>query len=167
MNYEQLIHIPGIGSVQACNILAMIELGKRIDHEVMNLQSMKLDHTHIVYEYYKDQIGDKKQECFYCIYLDQQKKVIRDKLLFIGTVNRSLIHPREIFKEAYLLSATSILCIHNHPSGNVAPSKEDELVTRQLLQIGRVFGIEVVDHVIIGPNSYYSFYENGNIFLSK
>lgn len=165
--YEQLVQMPGIGPAQACNLLATIELGKRIHRPVATLQQVKLNGTKTVYEYYRYQLGEKKQEHFYCIYLDQQKKVIRDKCLFIGTVNRSLIHPREIFKEAYLLSASYLLCIHNHPSGNVIPSKEDIEMTQYLVQIGTVLGILIIDHVIIGRDAYYSFYENGMISLSK
>lgn len=167
MTYEQFLKLPGVGPAQACNLLATVELGKRIEQKVPTLQQIKLNGTQIVYEYYKDKIGDTKQEKFYCVYLDQQKKVIRDKRLFIGTVNRSIIHPREIFKEAYLLSASFILCVHNHPSGNVEPSREDIQMTNNLIEIGQILGIGVLDHVIIGQNNYYSFYENGKISLLK
>ena len=81
----------------------------------------------------------------------------------MGTINRSVVHPREIFKEAYLLSASSIVCLHNHPSGDVSPSKEDIEFTRSIMEIGRLQGIPIVDHLIIGEDSYYSFYENMNI----
>ena len=93
--------------------------------------------------------------------------MIRDKQLFVGTVNRSLVHPREIFKEAYLLSASFLICIHNHPSGSVEPSEEDIRLTEQLFEIGMILGIVVLDHMIIGKYGYYSFYENGRISLSK
>ena len=82
-------------------------------------------------------------------------------MLFKGTLNKSLIHPREVFKEAYLCSAAFIICIHNHPSGNVIPSEEDINVTNGLVNIGKMQGIPVLDHVIIGENNYFSFYENG------
>ena len=81
----------------------------------------------------------------------------------MGTINRSVVHPREIFKEAYLLSASSIVCLHNHPSGDVSPSSEDIKFTKSIMEIGRLQGIPVVDHLIIGEDSYYSFYENMNI----
>ena len=105
----------------------------------------------------------KKQEHFYCIYLDAQKKIIRDKLLFIGTLNQSLVHPREIFKEAYLLSATYIICIHNHPSGDASPSSNDIQLTKKVKEIGDIHGIGILDHIIIGDNNYYSFYEDNNL----
>lgn len=165
--YEQLRKIEGIGPAHACSILAAIEFGRRIYAPVSTLQQLKITGTQTVYEYYKYRLGDVKQEYFYCVYLDQQKKVIRDKQLFVGTVNRSLVHPREIFKEAYLLSASFLICIHNHPSGNVEPSEEDIRMTEQLFEIGMILGIMVLDHMIIGKYGYYSFYENGRISLSK
>ena len=78
----------------------------------------------------------------------------------MGTLNKSIVHPREIFKEAYLLSASSIVCMHNHPSGDVTPSKEDILLTESLMEIGALQQIPVIDHLIFGDNTYYSFYEN-------
>ena len=115
-----------------------------------------------IYNYMKDIVCNKNQEYFYALYLDSKKNLIDKKLLFIGTINKSIVHPREIFKYAYLLSASSIVCIHNHPSGDPLPSKEDMLITKHLVDIGKIQGISVVDHIIIG-NNYYSFYENGDI----
>ena len=80
----------------------------------------------------------------------------------MGTINRSCVHPREIFKYAYLNSASSIICIHNHPSGNILPSKEDIRFTKAIKEIGDTFGIPVIDHIIVGDENYYSFYEEGN-----
>ena len=163
ITYNDLLKIDGIGSAKACDILAAIELGKRINKEVVSINNLKITSTEMVYKYYKDIIGDKKQEYFYCIYLDNNKKIIKDKLLFIGTINYSIVHPREVFKEAYLLSASSIICVHNHPSGNLEPSSEDFNLTNRLKEIGNLLGINVIDHVIITYDSYYSFYENNNI----
>ena len=89
--------------------------------------------------------------------------MISEKLLFKGTINYSLVHPREVFKEAYLVGATSMICVHNHPSGNVHPSKQDIEMTERLIQVGEWMGIALDDHVIIGKDLYYSFFENGNI----
>ena len=82
----------------------------------------------------------------------------------MGTINRSVVHPREVFKEAYLTSASSIVCMHNHPSGDTKPSREDIIFTKSLIKIGEINGIPVVDHIIVGDNSYYSFYESNNLF---
>ena len=95
--------------------------------------------------------------------LIKRRNLIDYKLLFMGTLNMSIIHPREIFKEAYLLSSSSIICLHNHPSGSVAPSEEDFNVTRNLIDAGKLLGIEVVDHIIISNNEYYSFFENNKM----
>ena len=103
------------------------------------------------------------QECFYCIYLDSKKKIITNKLLFKGTLDRSLVHPREVFKEACLVSASSIICVHNHPTGNAKPSEEDIFLTKALKQIGDIMGIPLNDHIIIGKDEYYSFFENGGL----
>ena len=78
----------------------------------------------------------------------------------MGTIDRSLIHPREVFKNAYLCSASAFICIHNHPSGDVMPSKADLEVTKTLLEIGRIQGIDLIDHIIVGDNNYFSFFEN-------
>ena len=163
INYEKLKTIKGIGIAKACEILASIELGKRINREILNINNVLLNKTSKVYDYYKDIIGDKQQEYFYCVYLDNKKRVIKDKLLFIGTLNYSVVHPREVFKNAYLLSASSIICVHNHPTSNTLPSKPDLDLTKQLIEAGNLLGIKVIDHVIIGKNNYYSFLENGDI----
>ncbi|HIS91017.1 MAG TPA: DNA repair protein RadC [Candidatus Faecisoma merdavium] len=160
INYENLIKIKGIGKAKACEILASIELGKRIN-KINNINQIKIYSSESIFNYYKDKLSDKLQEYFYCVYLDTKNHIIKDKLLFIGTINQSLVHPREVFKEAYLLSATSIICIHNHPSGNVNPSNNDIIITKQLKEVGKLLGINVIDHIIIGKDSYYSFNDNG------
>ncbi len=161
IKYEDLIKIKGIGQAKACNILAAIELGNRI-----NVQNTKEEETIIkksldVFELFKGTFDDKEQEYFYCLYLDNRKKVKKKKLLFIGTINYSVVHPREIFKEAYMVGAVSIIIVHNHPTGNVNPSVQDIETTKKIVQVGRLLGITVDDHVIIGQNNYYSFFENG------
>lgn len=160
INYENLIKIKGIGKAKACEILASIELGKRIN-KINNINQIKVYSSESIFNYYKDKLSDKLQEYFYCVYLDTKNHIIKDKLLFIGTINQSLVHPREVFKEAYLLSASSIICIHNHPSGNVNPSNNDIIITKQLKEVGKLLGINVIDHIIIGRDSYYSFNDKG------
>ena len=116
-----------------------------------------------IINYFNNLFNGIKQELFYVIYLDNQKKYIDKKLLFKGTVNYSLVHPREIFKEAYMLSASYIICIHNHPSGNATPSSNDIELTERIKNIGNLHGIILIDHIIIGKNNYYSFYEDNNL----
>ena len=163
INLEQLTKIKGIGVTKAVSILTAFELSRRINNQIMSLNETKITNSSLVFEYYKNKIGDKNQEYFYCLYLNTAKKVIKDKLLFIGTVNKSVVHPREIFKEAYLLSASGIICVHNHPAGSVFPSKEDINLTKKLVEIGELLDVKIIDHVIITNNNYYSFFENNDI----
>lgn len=158
-----LMGINGIGKVKAIEIKAAIELGRRIYIENNKLGGIILNNSLKIYEYFKDLIGDKKQEYFYTVYVDTKGRYIDKKCLFVGTINNSIVHPREIFKEAYLLSANGIICIHNHPSGDPTPSKEDIMITRKIKEIGMIHGIRLVDHLIVGVNSYYSFYEDNKL----
>ena len=161
-SYQKLSNIKGIGTAKACTILAAMEFGKRV-YKKEQILFQKFEDAYQIASYYQDKMGKLKQENFLCIYLDVTKKLIHEKTLFIGTLNRSLVHPREIFKEAYQVSASSIICIHNHPSREVLPSKEDILFTSQLVKVGRMLGIDVIDHIIIGDEKYYSFFENHRI----
>ena len=160
---EQLQQIKGIGLVQALTLLSVVELGKRIYMNDNFSDKLLLTSSNNIYNYMKYQLYDKKQEYFYCLYVNQRKELIERKLLFMGTLNRSVVHPREVFKNAYLCSASGIICVHNHPSGNVNPSREDIRLTNSLVELGQVNGIPIIDHVIIGDNDYYSFYEDGKI----
>ncbi len=158
-----LMGINGIGRVKAIEIKAAIELGRRIYIENNKLGGIILNNSLKIYEYFKDLVGDKKQEYFYTVYVDTKGRYIDKKCLFVGTINNSIVHPREIFKEAYLLSANGIICIHNHPSGDPTPSKEDVVITRKIKEIAMIHGIRLVDHLIVGANSYYSFYEDNKL----
>lgn len=163
-SYHTLSRMKGVGNAKACTIFAAIELGKRVLQKDPIL-FQKFEDAYQVASYYWDKLGNLKQEYFICVYLDVTKKLIHEKVLFIGTLNRSLVHPREVFKEAYRVSASSIICIHNHPSGEVLPSKEDIVFTAQLVKVGKMLGIEVIDHIIVGNEKYYSFFENNRITL--
>lgn len=163
ITYESLKNIKGIGPMKACNILASIEFGRRVNKELDNIRNIKLNTPELIYKYYKNKLNDKYQEYFYAVYLDNNKNIICDKLLFIGTINSTVVHPREIFKEAYMRSASSIVVLHNHPSGNVLPSKEDIDLTINLKEIGSLLGIKLIDHIIVGKDKYYSMRENKDI----
>lgn len=154
-----LTNINGIGKVKAIELLCSIELGKRVylTHEKDNI---KLNSSTNIYNYFKNIFIDEKQENFYAVYLDTKSKLISYKLLFKGTVNSSCVHPREVFKYAFLESAYSIIVMHNHPSGDSTPSKEDIKLTGILFEVGKITAIPVVDHIIFGNNNYYSFYES-------
>ncbi len=156
---NRLTNINGVGTVKAIELKAATELGRRVylDNSVSKIN---ISNSEDIYKLVKDDLRDKLQECFYCLYLDNRNNVIDKKCLFIGTLNTSTVHPREIFKEAYLLSASKIICLHNHPSGDVTPSGADINLTRMIKEIGIIHGIELLDHVIIGRDGYYSFHDN-------
>jgi len=161
MNYQKLVKIKGIGPAKACQVLAAVELGNRLSKKYDCVQEIKIACAEEIYFYYRELLKDKKQECFYCVYLDTKNKIIKDKLLFMGTLNQSLVHPREVFKEAYLCSASSMICVHNHPAGSSEPSKLDIALTEQLKAVGELLGVPLLDHIIIGNGQYFSFVENG------
>ena len=163
LNMNYLKGIKGLGDVKIIELLASIELGKRVYLNSHKVNSLKYNNPYLVYQDNLPLFRGKKQEYFYCLYLDNKNRLIERKLLFMGTVNRSIVHPREIFKEAYLLSSSGLICMHNHPSGEILPSNEDIELTKSLVEIGKIQGINVLDHLIISDNAYYSFKEEGLI----
>ncbi len=158
---NKLINIKGIGKVKAIEIIASIELGKRV-YIQNNKEEVTLNNSSKIYEYFRNIFINEKQENFYAIYLNTKSKLISYKLLFKGTINTSCVHPREIFKYAFLESAYSVVVIHNHPSGDPTPSKMDDELTQVLFNIGKVMSLPILDHIIIGNNKYYSYYEEMN-----
>lgn len=159
---NDLTKIKGIGQTKAIELIASIELGKRIFLKEKNKSKALLTPKEI-WKDAKYMLDGKKQEYFYCYYFDNKQKLIQKKLIYIGTINSSITHTREIFKEAYKVSASSIVCIHNHPSDDTTPSNADISFTNNLIQTGKIQGIPIIDHIIIGDTNYYSFYEHNNI----
>ena len=155
-----LMNIDGIGKVKAIEIKAALELGKRVYMNNDKFQKISFNCANTIYNYFANILYDKKQEHFYCVYVDTKGNYIDKKCLFVGTINSSIVHPREVFKEAYLLSANGIVCVHNHPSGDSTPSKEDKMLTKKLKEISIIHGINFIDHIIVGDGNYFSFYEN-------
>lgn len=162
VSMNSLVSMKGIGTAKATELLVLSELVKRINRKDKKIK-IRYTNPKIIYDDNKDLFDDVMQEYFYCVYLNSKKEVIERKLLFMGTLNKSVVHPREIFKEAYRLSASSIVCLHNHPSGDSMPSVEDRVFTDSLVKIGKINGIPIVDHLIITENGYYSFYENNGM----
>lgn len=159
ISINDLIKIKGIGETKAIELLASIELGKRIFLKESK-KLLKLDDPLKIWESSRYLFNGKKQEYFYCYYFNTKQELIEKKLLFIGTINSSVTHIREVFKEAYKVSASYIVCLHNHPSNDITPSKADKEFTEALFETGKIQGIPVIDHIIVGDNKYYSFYEN-------
>lgn len=161
LSIQDLTKVNGIGEVKAIELLAAIEFGKRIFlKESKKLE--RLENPQAIWEASKYLFNGLKQEYFYCYYFNNKQELIERKLIFMGTINQATTHTREIFKEAYKVSASSIVCLHNHPSNDVNPSKADILFTERLIKTGSIQGIPIVDHIIVGDNSFYSFYEHRN-----
>ena len=166
ISLNKLTEIKGIGETKAIELLAVIELGRRIYTKTTN-ELTKLSTPKEIYLATKYLFVNETQEHFYVLYFNAKRQLLETKLLFIGTVNESIAHPREVFKEAYRLSATYIVCIHNHPSNDTTPSKADTFFTNQIIKTGEFHGIKVVDHLISGHNNYYSFYEKKKTFIKE
>lgn len=157
---EEITSIKGIGSVKAIQILAALELGRRISrltYEDRYVIRSPEDGANYVME----EMRFLTQEHFVCLYLNTKNQVIHKQTIFIGSLNASIVHPREVFKEAFRRSAASIICFHNHPSGDPSPSKEDIEVTKRLAECGKIIGIELLDHLIIGEKKFVSLKEKG------
>ena len=161
-SFYDFMSIKGVGKVKALEILAAIEFGRRIFLRHKS-ELVRLCNAEEIWKDVRYYVTNLKQEYFYCYYFNNKQELLERKLLFMGTINHSIVHPREVFKEAYRLSASSIVCIHNHPSNCVMPSKEDVLLTDHLVKTGYIQGIPIRDHIIVGEDSYYSFYEHHNI----
>ncbi len=167
INIEVLKSIKGIGTAKAVELLASIELGRRLYLMKKTNKKEVFNNSKIIYDTNKYLFDSKNQEYFYCLYLNSKKELIERKLLFMGTLNKSVVHPREIFKEAYMLSASGIICMHNHPSGDVTPSPEDIYLTKSLMEIGKLQQIPILDHIIFGNDTYYSFFDNNSFMRGK
>ncbi|MDE5412444.1 RadC family protein [Alkalihalobacterium chitinilyticum] len=157
---EELKEIKGIGEAKAVEVCAVLELGRRIT-------SLKLEERYVirspedVSRYVMEDMRSLTQEHFVCLYLNTKNHVLHRETIFIGSLNASIVHPREVFKEALRRSAASFICLHNHPSGDPTPSREDIEVTKRLGECGKILGIELLDHVIIGDRTYISLKEKG------
>jgi|SRR5690554_3114224 len=155
VTYHELIKIKGIKMAKATKIVAAIELGRRLNLESKQAPTKILSDIDI-YTLVYDDVKNLDQEAFFAVYLNTQMEVISVENIFMGTLNQLLIHPREIFKRAYQLSASSIILVHNHPSGNSLPSKQDNYITQNIIDVGEILQIPILDHIIIGRNEYYS-----------
>lgn len=159
-NINNLTKIKGVGEVKAITLLSAIELGRRtINFAPKN--KIKVTNPKIIYELFKYELINLKQEHLIAIFLDTKKQIITHKTIFVGTINKIIVHPREIFLEAIKNCSVYLMLVHNHPSGNTEPSKEDIEFTKNVQKTGLIIGIPLIDHIIIGNNSYYSFYDNG------
>ena len=166
INFNTLKRIKGIGEVKAITILSAIEFGNRVLSKEDLVIQIKTGVD--VYNLVKDEMENELQEKFMAIYLDTKKYVLMKKIIFIGTVNSSSVTPRDVFREAVKLNSTSMILVHNHPAGSINPSYEDIYLTNEFIKLGKMMGIFVIDHLIIGKNNFYSMREsNGDLFESN
>ena len=152
VSVEDLKKIKGLGSAKASQIVAVLELGKRLFGDTAHYQLLSPKDVWNLCEDFRSS----KKEHFAAFYLNTRNVVIKRDIISIGTLNASLVHPREVFEPAIRHNAASVILVHNHPSGDCTPSEEDRKATDRLVQAGKLLGIEVKDHVIISDTNYLS-----------
>nr|WP_328797287.1 DNA repair protein RadC [Lysinibacillus sphaericus] len=157
---EEMVAIKGIGEVKAIQLLAAIELGRRLAQK-QNDEKFTIRSPQDAAAYLMPDMTSLNQEHFVVLFLNIKNQIIHRQTIFIGSLNASIVHPREIFREAVKRSAASIICAHNHPSGVPTPSEEDIEVTKRIEEAGYIMGIELIDHVIIGDHQFISLKEKG------
>jgi DNA repair protein RadC len=157
---EEITEIKGIGQTKAIQILAAVELGRRVSNLAFN-ERYVIRSPEDGANYMMNDMRFLSQEHFVCLYLNTKNQVIHKQTIFIGSLNASIVHPREVFREALKRSAASIIALHNHPSGDPAPSREDVEVTKRLSECGKIIGVDLLDHLIIGDNKFVSLKEKG------
>lgn len=157
---EELCSIKGIGVVKAIELKAMIELGNRITTAKQEKHG-KVISSQSIGEMMMSELGDIQQEKLVAVYLNTKHEIIRKETIFIGSLNQSIAHPREIFRGAVKVSAAKLILSHNHPSGDTSPSPNDISFTERMQECGDMMGIELLDHIIVGNSSYYSLKEEG------
>ena len=148
----ELQKIKGIGLAKAMQILTIAELQKRVNQSKKPVK--KISCAEDVFNHFHDRLKDEKQENFYILMLDTKNNIIGEQLISKGILDASIIHPREVFKPAIKNSASKIILVHNHPSGDPTPSREDEEMTKDFKKTGKMLGISLVDHIIIGKEKY-------------
>lgn len=158
---EELAGIRGIGLAKACQIKAAIELARRVDGYSESAGKAPLQTPEAIASLVQVRLKDKKKEYFLAVLLDTRNQLIRVAEISVGSLDSSIVHPREVFKEAISASAASVVFVHNHPSGDIEPSDDDIALTKRLCQVGEIVGIEVLDHIIIGGKSFTSLKRQG------
>ncbi|HZG87052.1 RadC family protein [Paenibacillus sp.] len=159
---EQLCEQRGVGSAKALQLLAALELGKRVARADLEA-SPAIRSPQDVAALVREDLRYLQQEHFVVLFLNTKNRVVGRETLSVGSLNATIVHPREVYRAAIKRSAASIICVHNHPSGDPTPSPEDIQLTHRLSEAGHIIGIELLDHVIIGDRSYVSLKERGDM----
>ncbi|MBU2439635.1 DNA repair protein RadC [bacterium] len=160
LSYPEMSSVKGIGLAKFAQIKAALEIGKRLLRET-NLPKKKIHNAADLVNYYSPCMRDLKKEKFKAILLDVKNKIIRDIDISVGSLTESIVHPREVLKEIIKESAASVIFLHNHPSGESNPSKNDLDITERLVEACNIIGVKVLDHIILGEDSYFSFAQEG------
>jgi len=157
---NELQQVKGLGLAKAASIKAAFTLGSRF--QARRLETLeRFTSPAQVFDFFHHELRDNRKELFLILLLDGKNRITRKVQVSEGSLNQSIVHPREVFAPAVRESAAAVIFIHNHPSGDPAPSREDRDITRRLQEAGDILGIKVLDHIIIGDGSYYSFVESG------
>lgn len=159
----ELMNVPGIGPAKATTILAGVELGKRTFQFRPSARAI-IDSPQSAAAAFSHELMWQCQERFAVLFLDSKNSLISTQVITVGIVNETLVHPREVFREAIRQSATNIIIAHNHPSGNLEPSPQDMQLTKQLLSASEIIGIPILDHLIIGNGNHHSMRENCDLW---
>lgn len=157
---EELVEIKGVGPAKAVQLKAAIELGRRMVASRLS-ESVVIRSPRDAAELLTEQLRYLQKEHFVCLFLNTKNVVIAQETLSIGSLNASIVHPREVFRAAIKYSSASIVCAHNHPSGDPAPSPEDIAITKRLVESGQIVGIDVLDHIVVGDGRFVSLKEQG------
>lgn len=157
---EQLLQIRGIGKVKAIQILCLSELAKRLSKAEAQ-SGLNFSAPETIAQYYMEDMRQRKKEALKLLLLNMKTKLIGESELSLGTINTTLVSPREVFAEALRRNAAAVILLHNHPSGDPTPSREDVLATRRVIDAGKIIGIELLDHIIIGDNCFISLRDKG------
>lgn len=160
MSLMELTKIKGIGPAKALQLLAGLELGRRMSR-IRHTDSSSVRRPEDAADLVMESMRHLRKEHFVCLFLNTKNRVLAQETVSIGTLDASLVHPREVFRAAMKHGAASMICIHNHPSGDPTPSREDVDITKRLMEAGELVGIEVLDHIVIGDNQYVSLKERG------
>lgn len=161
LSLKELQQTKGIGLVKAIQVKAAFEFGRRAS--VSNSNNFVIKGAKSVYDYASGKIGGSDREQFMVILVNSKNHIIKDEIVSVGILNASIVHPREVFKSAIRESAHAIIVAHNHPSGDPTPSEEDIIVTNSLVDSGNLLNIKLLDHIILGTKSYYSFTKEGRL----
>ena len=159
---DELGRVKGVGAAKAAQILAAVELGRRTLSRTPG-DRVQFDGPEDVAAYLMPQYGSRSVEHFGIVLLDTKHRVLRTRVLSVGTLDASLVHPREVFREATLGGAAAIVLFHNHPSGDPVPSGDDVALTTRLVRAGDLMGVDVIDHIIVADACYCSFKETGRL----